>query len=225
MENQSILYDMAINHLINVEGIFVDWDSFFQLYRENQTYLYQVYENVEKKESIVDEVVQVTFQVNNEMVIIKHQNFTLEVERVDLLKAIQLFVDMMAPMYPLGTVVDLKKEYLHKLVPTEKLANARFVIVQRFLFSSHVPAYTHFGGLVYPFGFIGGGELFYFTPELIEKVVYPGYADNIEQSYEITMKQELIINQGYCSIVFATSEVKNAFQERLRRMRRGANRL
>lgn len=215
-EQKQRLIKLTQSYLMDKKGILLDLTAFFACYEIEQTFLYSVYDSLKNDENIYDELTHIMYTIEENTIVIKHDTFSLKVDKLDLLKIIQVFVDMLAPVFPLGTVVDLKTKYLTKIVDVTDIKQARFVVMQRFLSLPNIPTYIHFGGLVYPMGIIGDGRVFQFTPELVEKVVYDGYVDELEHAYELVMKEEYILNNDYVSIAFADQDVKQQFEQAMK---------
>ena len=70
---------------------------------------------------------------------------------------------------------------------------------------------------VYPLGIAGSGNVLSFTPAMIEKVIYRGYEDELEEVFLYQMKMELIINQRRKSMGFANADERKRFFEQMQR--------
>ena len=62
-----------------------------------------------------------------------------------------------------------------------------------------------YGAVIYPIG-LAEGKVISFTPALIERVVYTGYSDEVDEEFIFQMKQLLIIQQRRKSVGFATKQ-------------------
>lgn len=115
-------------------------------------------------------------------------------------------IDLMQPVLPLGSVVDLKKEKLQEKVPKlEQVERVRIVITQRFL--SYTPTgYFTYAGVVYPVGNMQGNQVIQFNPMMIEKVVHKGYEDEQDAAYIYFMKQEYVLREDMRNYEFVSRE-------------------
>ena len=66
---------------------------------------------------------------------------------------------------------------------------------------------------MYPFGILTGHQLLFFTPNLIEEVIFWGYRDEQEESFELALKEELLIDEELMSVSFADESDQAAFAE------------
>lgn len=120
----------------------------------------------------------------------------------------QLVADMTGifeDILPLGSIVDLKKDYLQQQMSLGEVAHVRMVITKRFL-GRETGYYYPYAAAVYPVGTGGERKNFCFTPELIEQVVFTGYHDETEEAFVYQMKQQLIVKGERKSIGFATMD-------------------
>lgn len=119
---------------------------------------------------------------------------------------ISSFIDILEDVLPLGTVVDLKKEFYHTIDELKDAENIRMVITHRFLGSEGEPFYFPYAGVVYPTGMLGIQGVLHFTRPLIKSIVKLGYTDMQEEAFVLLMKHDLIVDKGYRSFGYADDE-------------------
>lgn len=207
------LRDLLREKLSNPLNSLTEIERWVDVYQENLSFLYTLYDDKKNaKHFLTDYDKNITYSCDNSHWVVKSQSFSFTLDEASFLKAIQLIVDILTPLLPIGSVVDLKKEYLSANFDTDKIDKFRFIVQTRYSFLKEIQVYIPYGGVVYPVGNFGGERLFYFTPELIDKVVHYGFSDEQEEAFEIAMKQELIIEKDMCSIAFATAEQRDKLQ-------------
>ncbi|MCA0174653.1 DUF4176 domain-containing protein [Bacillus sp. RAR_GA_16] len=115
-------------------------------------------------------------------------------------------IDLMREVLPLGTVVELDPRYF---IPGESASEPiKVVITGRFIFPETYHSYFPYAGVVYPFGELNKRNTIHFTYPLIQKVVHMGYQDEMEESYDYLMKEELILEKGITSIEFSDKDMR-----------------
>ncbi|WP_185966750.1 DUF4176 domain-containing protein [Clostridium sp. HBUAS56017] len=124
-------------------------------------------------------------------------------------------IDIVEKIYPLGTAVELKKEYLEKIIGKKDIKSAQVIIVNRFIFHNDVKSFFHYAGIVYPLGFLDESRVINFTSALVDKVLKKGYSDEKEDAYVYLMKKELIIDKKMHSFGFSTEEERENFEKKL----------
>lgn len=131
--------------------------------------------------------------------------------------------ELLLPILPLGSVVDLKKEILAKdIKELGQVERVRIVITQRYLAYTKQGYFTY-AGVVYPVGRIKREEIIHFHGPMIQKVVHRGYEDEQETAYVSLMKQEYIVEQGMRSYMFAEEEECNKLIKYMEKMNVGRN--
>ena len=139
----------------------------------------------------------------------------MEFSNQQLKEIVAGMIDILETILPLGTVVDLKKEFLQKNIQISDIQNIRIIITHRFLYQENDKAYFPYAGVVYPVGMFDGNKLINFTPAMIDTVVHKGYSDAQEEAYVYMMKQELILEEGMHSYGFSTEEEQRTLQRRV----------
>ncbi|MGX4598462.1 DUF4176 domain-containing protein [Faecalimicrobium sp. JNUCC 81] len=152
----------------------------------------------------------VTLNLNESSFDISLKNFSLLIINI---------IDLIEPIYPLGTVVNLKTKYLNNLSKGNKINEATFVIINRFIYVDGIKTYFQYTGIPYPVGSLGFSKNLYFTTELIDKVVHLGYSDDKEDAFIYMMKKELIIDKNYCSIGYASKTDRDNLNSLLKEVR------
>lgn len=182
-------------------------------YFNNNSFLFEINKTIVNKEmSCLDESNDVTYKNEKDKHILVCENYTMEFTYIEIKEIISGMIDILEKIQPLGTVVELKKEYLEKIISKEKIEKARFVIVNRFMINNESKTYFQYAGVVYPLGMLEKGQVIQFTTALIDKVVYSGYSDDQEEAYVYLMKKELIIEKKMHSFAFATDEERKDYE-------------
>ena len=120
----------------------------------------------------------------------------------ELLKLLAVCCDLVEKILPLGTVVELKKEFLTEIPGVENINQIRLVITNRFLVNDERTFHTY-AGVIYPISNFNGKEVMCFSENLINKVVFQGFSDEQEDAYVTLMKYELLIEQEKISAGFS----------------------
>lgn len=136
----------------------------------------------------------------------------MEFDYIEIKEIITGLIDILEKIYPLGTMVELKKEYLEKIESKEKIEKVRIVIVNRYMFHNDLNTYFQYAGVVYPLGMFEKRKVIQFTSALIDKVVHEGYSDKQEDAYVYLMKKELIVEKKMHSFGFATEEERHNYE-------------
>lgn len=109
-------------------------------------------------------------------------------------------------VYPLGTVVELKEEFIKSLHLKKPAGSIRAVIVGRFAALPDGKAYFPYVGSIYPLGIPEQEKLVHFTGASIHSVVQEGYRDDMEDAYVLWKKKELLLDQDAVSFGFLDKE-------------------
>jgi hypothetical protein len=117
---------------------------------------------------------------------------------------------------PLGSVVDLKKEYFKKNLLIDQVENIRVVITHRFLSTSSNKHYFPYAGVIYPIGAPSASKYINFTTQLIESIIHVGFSDEQDEVYIFVMKQKLLEEMEMNSFSFATKDELELYQKTLR---------
>lgn len=202
------LYQLFKNYVLKAYSS--DVHKLFLNYKYEMSFLYQLNQKIQKtdEDEIIDQKNEIYyFNTDNEWRIRQH-DLSLSLSKCELLKLIQMFVDTMEQFFHIGAIVDFKKEYLTKMISSDKVENARFVVTERFITAEDIDTYFPFGAKIYPFGNVGTTNSLYFTAPLVEKIKHEGYSDDLEDAFEINMKQDLVYNKMIPSIAFADDAVR-----------------
>lgn len=125
------------------------------------------------------------------------------------------FLDLFEPVYPIGTIVDLKESLSRRLKLPEPVQKVRVAIVDRFTVLQNHTTYFPYMGIVYPVGVMGKGKFLYFTNALIDEVIHMGYRDETEDAYVLLMKKELLLESQAVSFGFLDKERASRYAKEL----------
>ena len=168
--------------------------------------------NEEKYCSDNDVVSSVIYEKENDKHILSYNDEKMEFTYIQIKEIISGMIDLLEKIHPLGTVVQLKNQFLKNIIADNKIENARFVIINRFMFHNEIKTYFQYAGVVYPLGMVGDGKAIQFTTELIEKVIHEGYSDEQEEAYVYLLKKELVIEKKMHSFGFSTKDEREDFE-------------
>lgn len=181
-----------------------------EMIKEDLTLFYEINKIiVQGQGQIIDEEVGIECICNGGNCGIQTKKGQLILDNDSFRKIIAAFIDVYEDIYPLGTVVDLKKKYFKNILPVDEVEHIRVVINYRFIPCSE-NMYIPYMGNVYPIGNAGvQTNGLHFSPKAIEKVVHMGYIDEEEIAFLFQRKFELILENNMHSSGFATKEEAN----------------
>lgn len=123
-----------------------------------------------------------------------------ELRDKDFERIITGIIDIYSEVYPLGTVVEIKKEIVDNIVE-ENIDEAINVIILDRLVPISKENYAQYAGSIYPMGNIGKKTpLLYFSRNSIEKVIQMGYSDKEEIEFVNDKKRRVICELNLQSI-------------------------
>lgn len=177
-----------------------------ELYFEDVKYLYAVRKCVlNGGGTLADKKTGVLYETEEEYHILKHNDKEVALGQADMSKLLADMIDIFEDILPLGTVVDLKKDFLGQKMDLSKVDRVRVVISKRFL-GGETGCYYPYAAVLYPIGMAGQNKYIYFSSALIDDVVHMGYGDAIEEMFVYQMKEQLIVKGNRKSMGFANEE-------------------
>lgn len=184
---------------------------------EDVSFLYKIYPSVgEKQVNLCDEKTGIMFENEEELYILRKENKGIFLKAEKMKRLLSDMITLFEEILPLGSVVDLKKDKLSEDLDVSKVENFRIVITKRFVGAGEGCFYPY-GAVLYPIGFGGTGKVISFTPALIEKVIYTGYSDEMEDAFVFKMKYKLVVEQRRKSAGFATRQELSETEEIVRK--------
>jgi len=183
------------------------------IYRNNMEFLYQIYAAIAtNQECLMDKERNITYKFQGDNHVLMYNGENLLFTEAQLKTVLVGIIDIMEEILPLGSVVDLKKEFLKGILAnTDKVEQVRVVITNRFLHQKDDRSYFTYAGVLYPIGTLMQQEQLHFTSALIENVVHKGYSDKQEEAYVFLMKNELILENAMHSFGFSTEEEREKY--------------
>ena len=170
--------------------------SITRRYKYNRKGLFQLYEAIyNKKEAFYDEDAELSYQCQGKEYIFENKGKNVVFEYQTVKEVLGKLIDLTEDVLPIGTLVQLKKEYFAKIFDVQKVKKVWIVITHRYL-KMDDSSYFTYGGVVYPISNFNRQEILKFTPALIEKVIHTGYSDEQEDAYVYLMKKKLTIEDG-----------------------------
>lgn len=153
-----------------------------------------------------DDDLQIQFSCYNNYAILYSSYGTIKISSSLFRETISCIVAIYEKIYPLGTVVDLKKEYFKGVLPIDDLDHIRVIIQARFV--EYIDTlYIPYIGAIYPIGNMDTlMSNIHFTTKAIKNVLFEGYSNDEEIAYLFQKKNELLIEKNRHSTAFATIE-------------------
>lgn len=183
----------------------------------NVSFSYEIYHALMEQERFrLDERLELEYEKDGEDYFLRYQGEEWLFEREELKDFLEYLISIFEEVLPLGSVVDLKKEFLEETIPLKDVERVRVVIVQRYVGESPEGFYYPYAGTLYPTGIPGSRRLIEFTPSLIENVVRHGYSDEQEDAYVYLMKRELMLERKLHSMGFADKKEREVYMEYLK---------
>lgn len=133
------------------------------------------------------------------------KNDTLALDVPVFWALISKIIDCFEPVYPLGTVVELREDFSAQLGKNYKGKKLRVVIMDRLVTTADKRTYFPYVGTIYPFGQIGTGRFLHFTTALIDSVLQMGYSDSTENDYILYRKRQLLVDYEATSFGFLSA--------------------
>lgn len=185
------------------------------IYKSNMPCMYQIYHAVGTNQNWSDEERKIRCKLQNNQYTLMYNGANLIFTKPQFQGILAGMIDILEDILPLGSVVDLKKEFFKDmLTDIDKIEQIRVVITNRFLYQEGDTFYFTYAGVVYPIGIFRSKQMLHFTSAVIENVVHTGYSDKQEEAYVFFMKQELIFEKGMHSLGFSTEEERERYLQR-----------
>ncbi|MBN8208889.1 DUF4176 domain-containing protein [Bacillus sp. NTK071] len=183
--------------------------EFAKLFMEDEsvfTHLHDAYRHQLDSLELTSQDIDLFYRKEEGLHTISYLDKSFSLDDASYVSFLTYAIDLMREVLPLGTVVELDPRYFK---PGESASEPiKVVITSRFIFAKSYRSYFPYAGVVYPFGELNKGNTIHFTSPLIQKVVYMGYQDEMEASFEYLMKEELIVDKGITSIEFSDEDMK-----------------
>lgn len=156
------------------------------------------------------------YELQEDEFLLKIQDMNINLNYLQLNEIINGLIDILEEIYPLGTVVELKTEYLKRGLAIKDIETAQVMIIGRFIYQKDIKSYFQYAGVVYPLGLIGEGKVIQFTSKLIEKVIHKGFCDEKDNGYIYLMKKELIIDNKMHSFGFSSNDERSQYSNKIK---------
>jgi hypothetical protein len=155
---------------------------------------------IECKEHCIDVI------CSNGMITLNSLGGIISKETREFRKVATTFIEIYEQVYPIGTVVDLKKEAFSNIYDLSQVDKLRVVIAHRYVPVSD-ERYMPYIGVHYPYGPTGHvNDGVHFTLPAIERVVSMGYSDEEEEAYVFNLKNKIIADLDIHSNAFMSKE-------------------
>lgn len=176
--------------------------------------LYQMNKMIVRGEGqVLDNNLGINFICQNDICTLKTNYGQLELHSDDFRRTIAALVDIYEEVYPLGSVVELRKEVFKEVLPIDQIEDLFVVITYRFVPYTE-NSYIQYVGSLYPVGNLGviKSDL-HFTHKTVKNVLYKGYSDEKELAYLYEIKKSLIVEDNYHSTGFITAEDREQLEQ------------
>lgn len=161
-----------------------------------------------------DEKTHIAYETEGEYHILRKNTIELALRQEEMNTLLVDMIDMFEDILPLGSVVDLRKDFLGQKLDLSRVEKVRVVITKRFL-GLDKGCYYPYAAVIYPIGMGGQRKNLCFSSSVIEKVVHMGYSDPLEETYVHQMKRQLIIDERRKSMGFASEEERKELERLL----------
>ncbi|KAB7667714.1 DUF4176 domain-containing protein [Bacillus sp. B1-b2] len=190
-------------------------NEFADLYLEDELVLQELYYAYKQELSSYDiqstkgKVIQYRRVEGDHGIQFEKKYFRLQEE--PFFRLVMFSIEIMREMLPLGTVVELNPRYF---LPEQSTSSpTKVVITERFIVPTGYQTYFPYGGVIYPVGELKKDATIYFTEPLITNVVHTGYRDEMEEAFELLIKEDLLVKENRRSIEFSTEDMKGLQSE------------
>lgn len=192
------------------------WLQLSLLYRSELDELYKIYDYISSEDlEFVDnkKIIKINRQNNNLDVNIKNNLINISIDNTKYILA--GIIDILEDILPIGTIIELKPEFIKSIYNNENLNETpKFIIIRRFLSREGNLSYFPYAAVPYPIGELSDGKNIHLTSKAIDKVVYKGFSDETDLAYICVMKSEMIFKKGMHSISFSSIEEREAYIDR-----------
>ena len=207
------MLDKRINREQIVTAMLIKWiDKMFFLNGEEKALLLKISFVLIKDRANLFKLYDEIFQEEEHYLSFNDEKLELSLENKKMI--VSTLIDFSDEILPLGSLVTLKNEELK-----DKEGNdLKIIITKRFLSNEKSGFYFTYSGTIYPIGsFEEEDKLLHFTSESIKEVLHKGFSDDVDVSYTLAVKNELILNRGVLSVFFADVKEKRNFEIEIQR--------
>lgn len=208
----TLLQSWLSKHFHEKEAIMLT--RFFYRCEKNISQLYRMYESLwTEGKQIFTVDGQLAFTVTPERIWVTDGHEDVECAAEEWKHIIGRGIAFLEELLPLGSVVELKKEYMEDHMPVlKKAGKVRIVITERYL-SYTGNSYFPYAGVPYPTGTFASSRRLVFSPALVDKVLLTGFTDEQEQAYQYLMKQEYLLEKEMDMCGFEPAEERERMQK------------
>lgn len=198
------LIDNEINNLNDNNEHYIDNIKFFvELYGKSEQHIQEIYDFMTgDQDEFANEEIQIAKDDKIVNVNLIDRGFLLPLEVFDLI--LLSIKSYMQEYLPLGSVVTLNKEKLG--IEDDVLTKLTVVIEQRMIRPKGKNYYIDYRAIPYPTGIFNDKMYVYFSSDIIEEVVFKGFADEDNEGYEVALKESLIDNNIF-SLTYCEEDV------------------
>lgn len=185
-------------------------------FSENLLFFHQCNQCIVDQNGAVDAGENIAFQANGDQCRLAMESKEIVFPSGQMRTIIAAIVDVLDPILPMGSVVDMKKDMFSSIEKLDTVENFRIVLTNRFLYYEEIPVYFPYAGTIYPVGNSKYPAILHFTPGAIERIVFRGFADGADDAYIFEQKKELILERNMHSVNFASKEEIETLSKRMK---------
>lgn len=217
MSNEEFNYEKSISAMVIrfIDGLEflnedekANWLELGLSYKSDIDELYRIYDyiNGEEKEFIDSKKIIKIHKDYKVLEVIIRDN-TLKIHIKDVKKILAGIIDILEDILPIGTIIELKPQFIESILGSKNLKEApKFIIIRRFLRIEDSLTYFPYEAVPYPVGELNDGKNIHLTFKAIDKIVYKGFSDKVDLAYICVMKSELILKKNMYSISFSNTK-------------------
>lgn len=217
--DQDRMNDVLFEEWIKVNGPFqIEKGKIFmdlkKTIKDDLSLVYQMNKMIVRGEGqVLDNELGINFICQNNVCILKINNDEIMLSNDDFRKTIAALVDIYEDVYPLGSVVELKKETFKDVIPLDEIEDMCVVITYRYVPYTD-KSFVQYVGSLYPVGNMGVIKTdVHFTHKTVTNVIQRGYSDEKEIAYLYQIKKQFVIDNQAHSTGFITDEDKKQVEE------------
>lgn len=188
--------------------------EFFHLFIDDQSVfeqLYQAYCHNLQSSEVQSQHAVISYMRHDTLHTITFLNKKFVLDEDSFSRLLSNTIEILRETLPLGTAVELDPDYFK--LDSQSESPAKIVITGRFVAPANFNSYFPYAGVVYPIGEIKPDTTIHFTAPLIRQVVHMGFKDEVDDAYELLMKQEFIVEKNMNSIAFSETDMKKLQKE------------
>ncbi|MEH7180117.1 DUF4176 domain-containing protein [Neobacillus vireti] len=188
--------------------------EFIKLFIEDQSILQTLYRAYKKNLALLElksNGLDILYKKENSLHTIEFTDKQFSLDEDAYVHILSYSIEIMREVLPLGSVVELDRTYFK---PDQQMTSpSKIIITGRFIAPKGYNTYFPYSGVVYPFGEMKPGSQIHFTAPLIKNIIHLGFKDEMDESFELLIKKEFIVDKNMKSIEFSVHDMKKLQKE------------